>query len=100
MPRRIYVYTEASVHIIDPDGLTVRRVPGKGLGLIPPDAEDDLGVMVSALRRDHEELILWKMPNPQVGERMDMLVQVRNDNIITARQTTIVTDVREVWGDE
>lgn len=98
MPRRIYVYTEASTHIINPDDMTVRRVPGTGLGLLP---DVDLPpTVVADLRRDHEELVLWRLPDPKVGERMDMLIQVRSDNFVTRRSTTVVRDVREVWGEE
>jgi hypothetical protein len=86
------VTTETSVHLIDYDNMMVTRLPGEGgpaVPHLPPPT-------VSDLRKDAEALPLLEVPEPVVGERLPLYVQIRDDGVPTIRLTTYVQAVEKV----
>lgn len=73
------VITLNATYDIDMQSMKVTRLPQDGAG---------------QLRRDAEELTLYSVPNPVIGERMALWIQVREDGIPTLRDTSPVTEVQ------
>lgn len=73
------VVTLNATYDIDMSAMKVTRLPSGGAG---------------QMRRDAEELHLYSVPNPVVGERMQLWVQVREDGIPTFRDTSQVKEIQ------
>lgn len=86
------VITETSVHLIDYDQMTVTRLPGQGGPAVPDLPEPS----VSTLRKDAEAIPLLEAPDPVVGERCLLFLQIRDDGIPTQRLTTFVQAIEPV----
>jgi hypothetical protein len=77
----ITVNTENSTYLLDLEEMNVRRIPGDGPYSGP-------------LRRDDETLTLVELPvPPQVGESMVMVLQIRDDGVVTIRRTSPVISI-------
>lgn len=77
----ITVQTENSTYEIDLKAMTARRLPG-------------VAEFSRPLRRDEETLPLLHCGPINVGECIDMLIQIRDDGVLTARRTSPVIAVR------
>lgn len=85
-PTEMLVRTETSVYKINLEQKTVVRNPQEDF---VPSAE----VFRSKLRRDDEEIALISIQEIKIGRPMVMILDIRQDGIPTARQTTIVTEI-------
>jgi len=78
------VVTETSAHYLDLSARTVTRIDGGGTPM------NDVGLRVSALRRDGETLPLLELVRCEIGCPMTLLVRVRDDRVTGRRTTTVV----------
>lgn len=85
------IHTETALYLLDRERKTISRQPGKGFGSIGEEA-----VETAELRRDTETLELHEMLTCEVGKPMEMLINVREDGILTYRVTTIVRSIIDV----
>jgi hypothetical protein len=76
------VVTLNATYVIDLEHMKVLRLPDK-------NAQGAL-----EMRRDAEEVTLYEVPTPIIGERMEMLIQVREDGLPTLRSTSQVTEIQ------
>jgi hypothetical protein len=81
-PRATIVLTETSTYVVNWAANTVRRIPG-----VPIKAT---AVAASSLREDEEEIELLAMLRLEVGQPMEMYLNLRRDGILTFRRTTLV----------
>lgn len=86
------VTTETSSYLIDFTNMTATRMPGDGGGCLPglPEAT------VSTLRKDTEPIPMLRVPNPVVGERMELWLAIREDGTPTYRPTTYVRSIEPI----
>jgi hypothetical protein len=89
------VVTETSTHLIDYDTMMVTRIAGAGGGAVP----DLPAPTLNALRRDHDPVPLIEAPEPVVGQRLVMVLAIRDDGTATWRRTTIVRSIERVTPD-
>lgn len=76
------IVTLNATYLIDLEHMKVMRLSQAGA----PDAHE--------MRRDAEEVKLYTVPTPIIGERMEMWIQVREDGQPTLRSTSQVTEIQ------
>jgi hypothetical protein len=79
---------ETSTYMIDLDAGQSIRVPDAGLGLPP--------ARVAAMRRDHESVRLISVTRAEVGEPLLLMLDVRQDGVVTVRRSTLVRQIRRL----
>ena len=62
---------------------------------LPNETVED-GWQQAILRRDGDRLELVEIEGPVVGQRMRMVVKIREDGVLTVRQTTPVVSIEEL----
>lgn len=80
---RLTVQTLNSIYEIDLDQMTAQRMPG---------TSDE----VRPLRRDSEPVPLVSIEPVRIGRPMVMLLRIRDDGVITVRETSAVTMIKTV----
>lgn len=83
------VTTETSAYLVDFTNMTATRLPGDGGGCLPDLPE----ATVSDLRKDTQPIPMLRVPNPVVGQRMELWLQIRDDGVPTYRHTTFVRSI-------
>jgi hypothetical protein len=86
---RWLVVTETACYTVDLDGQTIVRYPGAGTGPISADYP----VTVADLRRDEQSIPLIQLVRCRVGGSMLLMLNIRQDGILTARMTTVVRSI-------
>ena len=88
---RWLVATESSAYILDLDARTARRSPGYGVGPV-----SNGHVHLSQMRRDEAPIPLEEIITLEVGKPMLLLLDVREDGVLTLRRSTIVAAITEI----
>lgn len=83
------VLTETSRYVLDLDSGTAQRFPGARYGIAPGAGPD-----VADLRGDGLSIPLLEVRRAVVGESMILLLQLRDDDVVTVRTTTLVRSIR------
>ena len=84
------VITQTSRYVLDLDSGTAQRTPGEGLSITP----GDLGPDMANLRGDGLPVPLLEVIRAVVGDSMILLLQLRDDDVVTVRTTTLVRSMR------
>lgn len=63
-----------------------------------PPVEDYVQLSASKLRMDGDEIPLLAIGNLTVGERAQLVLDVRGDGVVTVRETTPVLSIRQLSG--
>lgn len=88
---RWLVATETSSYMLDLDARTARRIPGYGVGSL-----DGLPLHTALLRRDDTDIELEQIIELTVGKPMMLLLDLRQDGVMTLRRSTIVAAISAV----
>ena len=88
--------TETSRYVLDLDAGTARRIPGEGLGGVP----GLIAPVVTDLRGDCGPVPLIEVAQAVVGASMVLLLQLRDDDVVTVRVTSVVRAIRPLGGED
>lgn len=85
----LLVTTETGSYVLDFINSTATRKPRKEVS--------STEVYAATLRRDDEAIDVEQIVNLNLGERMVLLLNLRQDGVLTERTTTIVQSIEEIY---